>query len=169
MAEVLPFYGLRYDESRSGPLSDLVCPPYDVIGDDDRARLYERSPHNAVRIEAGRDEAGDDPTENRYTRAKATLDQWLEKGVVRVDPTPAFYLYDHYFELGGARLRRRGFLGALRVYQEGRGIMTSTNHIILPADLDALEELFDAIRYVLAGELGKRAIKAAYPAPDDSE
>ncbi|MEK7859986.1 MAG: DUF1015 family protein, partial [Chloroflexota bacterium] len=34
-----------------------------------------------------------------------------------------FYLYDQYFERDGQRVRRRGFLGALRLYQEGRGIV----------------------------------------------
>ncbi|MGH2498898.1 MAG: DUF1015 family protein [Candidatus Limnocylindria bacterium] len=123
MADVVPFHGLRYDEGVAGPLGDLVAPPYDVISEEARGRLYQRSPYNAVRLEHGRDEPGDDPTGNRYTRAKAFLEQWLEKGVLRVDHAPAFYLHDHYFDLGGERIRRRGFLGALRLYQEGRGIV----------------------------------------------
>jgi uncharacterized protein (DUF1015 family) len=120
---MLPFHGLRYDEAKAGALGDLICPPYDVIPDAQREQLYERSPHNFVRLEYGRPEPGDDPVDNRYSRAKATLDQWLEQGIVRHDNTAAFYLYDHYFELGGQRLRRRGFLGALRLYQFGRGIV----------------------------------------------
>lgn len=123
MAEIVPFHGLRYDEGKAGPLADLICPPYDVISDAQREALYERSAHNFVRIEHGKPEAVDDPVDNRYTRAKGFLDGWLEKGILRVDPTPAFYLYDHYFEVGGERLRRRGFLGALRLYQMGRGVV----------------------------------------------
>jgi len=123
MAEVVPFHGLRYDEAKTGSLGDLIAPPYDVISDADRAALYDRSPYNAVRLEAGRDEPGDDPVTNRYTRAKAALESWLDAGVLRVDAVPAFYLHDHYFELGGQRIRRRGFFGALRLYQEGRGIV----------------------------------------------
>lgn len=123
MAEVIPFHGLRYDEAKAGTLGDLLCPPYDIIGDAERERLYERSSNNFVRVEAGRSEAGDDPVDSTYARAKATLDHWLEKGILRHDHAPAFYLYDHYFELGGERLRRRGFLGALRLYQFGRGIV----------------------------------------------
>jgi uncharacterized protein (DUF1015 family) len=123
MAEVIPFHGLRYDEAKAGPLADLICPPYDVIGDEQRHALYARSDHNFVRIEHGKPEPGDDPVDNKYSRAKAALDAWTEKGLLRYDPTPAFYLYDHYFELGGERLRRRGFLGALRLYQMGRGVV----------------------------------------------
>ena len=123
VAEIVPFHGLHYDEAKAGALGDLICPPYDIIADADREALYARSANNFVRVEAGRTEPGDDPVDNRYARAKATLETWTEKGVLRYDPSPAFYLYDHYFDLGGARLRRRGFLGALRLYQAGRGIV----------------------------------------------
>jgi uncharacterized protein (DUF1015 family) len=123
VAEVVPFHALRYDEAKAGPLADLICPPYDVIGADERERLYARSEHNFVRVEFGRPEAGDDPVDNPYSRARATLEAWTERGIVRYDPTPAFYLYDHYFEHGGERARRRGFFGALRLYQMGRGIV----------------------------------------------
>ena len=123
MADIVPFHGLRYDEAKAGPLGDTISPPYDVISETDREALYDRSPYNAVRLEAGSEEPGDDPVTNRYTRAKAALGSWLEAGVLRVDAVPSFYLHDHYFELGGQRIRRRGFFGALRLYQEGRGIV----------------------------------------------
>lgn len=123
VAEIVPFHGLRYDESKAGSLPDLICPPYDVISEEERERLYARSEHNWVRVEHGRPEPGDDPVDNRYSRAKAAIEAWTEKGVLRYDTTPAFYLYDHYFELGGQRIRRRGFLCALRLYQMGRGIV----------------------------------------------
>lgn len=123
MAEILPFHGLRYDETKAGSLADLMCPPYDVIGEEERERLSARSEHNFVRVEHGKPEAGDDPVDNKYSRARATLDAWTDKGILRHDASPAFYLYDHYFEVGGRRLRRRGFLGALRLYQMGRGVV----------------------------------------------
>jgi len=141
MAEVVPFHGLRYDEAKAGPLGDLISPPYDVISGSESAELYERSPYNAVRLEAGRDEKGDDPVTNRYTRAKAALDSWLDAGVLKVDAVPAFYLHDHYFELGGQRIRRRGFFGALRLYQEGRGIVRLHEKTFPTAKTDRLRLL----------------------------
>ncbi len=120
MAEVVPFHGLRFDDSKAGPLGDLVSPPYDVISDELRDQLYERSPYNVVRVEYGRDEPGH---ADRYAKARETLDGWIRDGVLRHDNTPAFYLHDHYFEHAGKRMRRRGFLAALRLYHEGRGIV----------------------------------------------
>ncbi len=141
MAEVIPFHGLRYDEGKAGPLGEAISPPYDVISEDDRAALYARNPYNAVRLEAGREEPGDDPVTNRYTRAKADLDAWLEAGVLKVDAVPAFYLHDHYFELGGRRIRRRGFFGGLRLYQEGRGIVRPHEKTFPKAKTDRLRLL----------------------------
>src|SRR5258708_28485180 len=53
MADVVPFHGLRFDEAKAGPLSDLISPPYDVISDELRESLYARSPYNPVRLEEG--------------------------------------------------------------------------------------------------------------------
>ncbi len=122
MAEVTPFHGLRYDETKAGPLANVICPPYDVISDALREDLSQRSPYNLVRVELGSPD-GDAPGTDRYIRARQLLDDWTTKGVLRDDHTRAFYLSDHYFELGGERLRRRGIFAALRLYQEGRGIV----------------------------------------------
>ena len=44
-----PFRALRYDAS-AGNLTDLVAPPYDVIGPEEREELARRSPHNVVHL-----------------------------------------------------------------------------------------------------------------------
>jgi len=49
VATIRPFRALRYDE-RAGSLDDLVAPPYDVIGPDERRAYLERSPYNAVHL-----------------------------------------------------------------------------------------------------------------------
>jgi uncharacterized protein (DUF1015 family) len=141
VADVVPFHGLRFDESKAGPLSDLISPPYDVISDADREALYARSPFNVVRIEEGKEGPSDDAAQNKYSRAKAALEEWLAKGVLKVDTSPAFYLYDHYFVVGGQRIRRRGFLAALRLYQEGRGIVRPHERTFPKAKTDRLKLL----------------------------
>ena len=141
MADVVPFHGLRFDESKAGPLGDLISPPYDVISDRDREALYARSPYNVVRVEEGAEDPGDTAVNDKYTRAKAALEDWIGKGVLKVDTSPAFYLHDHYFALGGQRIRRRGFLGALRLYQEGRGIVRPHERTFPKAKTDRLKLL----------------------------
>ena len=69
----------------SGPLSGQICPPYDVIDDKERDRLYARSPYNFVRIEFPK-EGPDD----RYARAAADLTQWIRQEVLRRDGRDSF-------------------------------------------------------------------------------
>lgn len=123
MAEIVPFHGLRYDEKVAGDVARLLSPPFDVISPKQQDELYAKSTYNVVRVELGKNEPGDNPVENRYERAKRTLDEWLERGALRVDYEPAFYLLDHYFAVGDRRLRRRGFFCALRLYDWGRGVV----------------------------------------------
>src|SRR5260221_13010266 len=103
MADVVPFHGLRFDESKAGPLSDLISPPNDVISGAQRDALYARSPFNVVRLEEGKAEPADGASNNKYTRAKAALEEWLAKGILRVDTSPAFYLHVTYLWLAGQR------------------------------------------------------------------
>ena len=123
MADIIPFHGLRYDEKVVGDLANVIAPPYDVISPTRQDELYAKSPFNIVRIELAKAEPGDDEIHNRYARAKRALEEWTEQGALRIDYAPGFYLYDHLFPYRGRRLRRRGFFGALRLYDWGRGIV----------------------------------------------
>jgi len=118
VADVVPFRGLRYT-AEAGPLADLLAPPYDIISAEERGRLYARSPRNIVRVEFGADEPGDDAARNKYVRARAALAAWAEQGALVRDGAPSFYLYEHHFAVAGAAAKRRGLLGALRLYPEG--------------------------------------------------
>jgi uncharacterized protein (DUF1015 family) len=69
-------------------LSDLCCPPYDVISDAQRQALLARHERNAVRLEYS---AEPDP----HTAAAAALDAWLAEGTLSRRPQPAAYYYRH--------------------------------------------------------------------------
>ena len=115
MAEIRPFRGVRYNQKLAGELAGLICPPYDVIDPPLQQELYHRSPHNFVRIEAGRKLAQDSSTDSKYTRAAATLEQWLKDGILAVDPEPACYIHDHYFSYRGKEMRRRAVIARVRL------------------------------------------------------
>ena len=70
MADVRPFRALRYDPARIDPAL-TIAPPYDVISPREQAALYERSPHNVVRVEYGETAGQRHGVDNRYTRAAA--------------------------------------------------------------------------------------------------
>ena len=110
MPSVAPFRGLHYSLDRFGSpsvpdrvrlpadayvpptrladLTDLSCPPYDVIGDEQRRGLLARDEHNAVRLEYS---AESDP----HAAAAETLDAWLADGTLARRDEPAAYYYSH--------------------------------------------------------------------------
>lgn len=105
MAIVKPFHGVRYDLSKTGgDLGPLVSPPYDVIRPARQRALYDRHPANFVRIDFAEPHADDVPGQRDvYTRAAATWNDWLAKGILKRDDKPCFYLYRQTFKatLGG--------------------------------------------------------------------
>lgn len=116
MAEIKPFAALRYAPAMEKELARLLTPPYDVISPEMQAELYARNPHNLVRIDLAKEEAGDDERKNRYTRAAGALQAWIAEGVLARDPREAFYVYEQEFDLSGkGRRRRRGFFCAVRL------------------------------------------------------
>lgn len=121
MPEIQPFRGIRYRTEHIGELTQVVCPPYDIIDAKYQDVLYKRHPANVIRLELNREEPGDDETSNRYTRAAAFLRNWLTEGVLAQDPTPAVYVYHQEFTYNGVTYLRKGFMGRVRLERFGEG------------------------------------------------
>src|SRR3989441_692593 len=122
MAEITPFRSVLYDPAKVSDVTAVVAPPYDVIGPAERTALYERHPCNVVRLELGREHPGDGPQDNRYTRAKRFLEEWLRGGVLRRDGRPAIYLYAVEYRLPSGEVRTmRGFLSLVKLEEFGTG------------------------------------------------
>src|SRR5262249_2239272 len=134
MHRIEPFPALLYDRDRVGELRDVVAPPYDLIGKDRQAQLYDRSPYNIVRLELGREP-------DRYAASAATLAEWRRDGVVRAAAQPAIYLYTQQFEVGGHRLRRNGFVSRVRLEPFGQGRILPHEKTFPAAKADRLELL----------------------------
>ncbi|NNN07348.1 MAG: DUF1015 domain-containing protein [Elusimicrobia bacterium] len=104
MAEVRPFRGVRF---AAAPLSEALCPPYDVIGPELARELRGRK-RSAVHIELPVGEGA-----ARYANAKSVWKKWTEDGTLLRDEKPAFYVVEETYRLGGRTRVRRGFLAAL--------------------------------------------------------
>jgi len=115
MAEVYPFRGVRYNQLLVKDLATVICPPYDIITPQMAQELYQKSEYNFVRVESNQELPQDIAKDNKYTRSAATLEQWLEQGVLEVDKVPAIYLHDHYFTRSGREYRRRSMLLRVRL------------------------------------------------------
>lgn len=121
MPDLRPFRGLRYDLSVAGDLGAVLCPPYDVISAQERARLADRDLHNAVRLELPVAEAGQ---VDQYAAAASLLDQWQGEGVLTRDERPLLYVYEQRYSLAGADRVARSFFCRLGLeeYGEGSGV-----------------------------------------------
>jgi uncharacterized protein (DUF1015 family) len=120
-----PFRALRYDPSLTPSLERLICPPYDVISDEQRQVLATRDPYNAVHLELPLAEPGDEPDEP-YRRVARTIAAWRTEGVLRKDERPSVYIYEQAYRVAdGEPRRQRGLLARLKLepFEAGSGVL----------------------------------------------
>ena len=121
MVEVVPFNGLRYNEEKSGPLSELIAPPYDVIRPDLQEALYARNPHNVVRLILGKQFEDDNDSNSRYTRSAKDFTDWQSKDILKEDAEPSFYVYSQEYTFNGQTNNRIGFFARVRLEDFDKG------------------------------------------------
>ncbi|MDP3110747.1 MAG: DUF1015 domain-containing protein [Thermodesulfovibrionales bacterium] len=120
MAEIIPFRGILYNVSKvSG--EDTVAPPYDIITPEYKEQLYNKSPYNIVRIDFGKELAGDNGSENKYKRASEFFNLWIKEGVLARSNTPGFYAHEIEYEIKGKLKKLRGFFSLVRLEELGKG------------------------------------------------
>ena len=124
MAEVRPFQGLHYDPKVVGSLSDVLCPPFDVISASLQEELHRLNPHNAVRLELGMSASGDNGGSNAYTRAADLFAAWQRDGALIRERSPGYYVLRHRFQdRTGQRLERWGITASVRLEEFDRGVV----------------------------------------------
>jgi uncharacterized protein (DUF1015 family) len=121
MPEFTPFRGLRYVLERVS-LEDVIAPPYDVVGPEERAALAARSPYNSILVELPLPE----PVEglDQYQNAACLLAAWEREAVLAVDDAESFYAY-RMTPAGQApgRAMTTGVIGAMAVDPEGSTVL----------------------------------------------
>src|SRR5581483_1280542 len=121
MADVQAFRAYRYDLARVGNLSDVIAPPYDVIDPALQDALYQKSPHNVVRLILNKETPKDSEADNRYTRSAQCLRDWVQQGILTQDSARSLYVYHQDFEVEGKRFTRKGFMARVRLEPFGQG------------------------------------------------
>lgn len=120
MPDIQAFRALRYDLGHVGSLSDVIAPPYDVIGPELQDQLYKKHPANVIRLILNRDEPGDQQND-KYSRAAKFLKGWQAEGVLFRESDPALYVYHQKFDYAGRTYNRRGFMARVRLQRFGEG------------------------------------------------
>ncbi|MCP4651771.1 MAG: DUF1015 domain-containing protein [Candidatus Omnitrophica bacterium] len=108
---IKPFRATYYDSSKVGDLSNVVCPPYDVITKEQLLRLRKKSPYNYSNINLAK--------KDDYKRVAATFNHWVKKGIFVEDDKDNLYLYGQQFKIDGKYCWRYGVLSLLRINRKG--------------------------------------------------
>ena len=141
MAELQPFKGIRFNPQVAGDLERLLCPPYDVIAPEEQRRLHEGSPYNAVHLELGVVHPSDSEKSNRYTRAAALLEEWMDRGILVAEGEPSFYLLQEEFSHLGHSRTRHSLLARLKLEEFSRKTVIPHEETLQGPKRDRLEML----------------------------
>ncbi len=131
MANVYPFRAWRFS-AQAGPMNELICPPYDIISEEQRKGYLRRNPHNIIRLELPRE--GADP----YAEAGKTVREWCEDGTLVRDNDAAFYVYDLVFEVNGEQKNITGLLVACEITPFSEGVVLPHEWTLSKAKTDRL-------------------------------
>jgi len=116
MAEIRPFRALRFNTEKAGEIGQLVCPPYDIISDEQRKGYLAKNPCNIIRLELPKGE-------NPYQTAGETLKQWMEQGILRQDEQESIYIYEEEFTVNGLHTKFKGCIVRVRLEEFSKGIV----------------------------------------------
>lgn len=122
MPEIRPFRALRYNTATIADPAAVVAPPYDVVDEPLRLRLFGRHAANVIRLDLPGVEQGDE-ADDRYRRAARTLATWRSDGTLHKDPHPSIYFYEQDYRVPGTDVSRtqRGFFARLKLEAFGPG------------------------------------------------
>lgn len=142
MAQVFPFRAFRYNPARSH-FERVLTQPYDKISPGMQEKYYAADPHNLIAVEKGRSHPDDTPQNNVYTRAAASLEDWIRNGIVHQDPSPSFYAYSQEYTVPGTEERRtrRGFIGAGQLEDYSARVVFRHEQTLSGPKVDRLELL----------------------------
>ena len=151
MATIRPFRGLLYN-TKAVQLSEVVAPPYDVISPELQHKLYEKDPHNVVRLILNRDP---DP----YGSAAQAFEGWQRDETLVRDNRPAFYLLRQSFTgPRGKEFSRTGFIGLCRLEEFDK-------KIVLPHEKTLAKPKEDRLRLFRATDSNFSQVFALYADP----
>lgn len=115
MARIAPFNGLRFTE-KAGDMNKLVCPPYDIISDEQRAKFIETNEYNIIRLELPKGE-------NPYDEAGKTLKNWLDNEILKTDDKAGIYVYEMQFTSDSKPYAVKGVITLVGLEEFSKGIV----------------------------------------------
>ena len=129
MANVKPFKALRFTQ-KAGDISQLVCPPYDIISEEERLSYLATNENNIIRLELPRE------TDDFYKAAENTLQKMMADGILKNDEEDAVYVYEIEFTVNGERNKIRGIITRVELAEFSKGIVLPHEETLSKAKQD---------------------------------
>ena len=115
MARIFPIKGIMYNSELDNDVGKFLCPPFDVVDDNDKNELYALSEYNVIRLENGKSFISDDNGENKYTRSSKFLNDWLSKRILVKDNSESFFILEEIFENNNKNISRSSLICNVKV------------------------------------------------------
>ena len=131
MAEVKAFKALRFTE-KSGDISKNVCPPYDIISEEERLDYIKTSENNIIRLEKP---VGD----NAYENAKKLYLEMSDKGIIDCDDKKGIYVYEEDFDALGNRYKIKGIFVRVRLEEFDKKVVLPHEETLSKAKQDRFD------------------------------
>ncbi len=131
MADVKAFGALRFTD-KSGDISKNVCPPYDIISEEERLGYIAQSENNIIRLEKP---VGEDA----YGKAKSLYLEWCEKGIIDTDKKDGYYVYEEEFEALGNTYKIKGIFARVRIEEFEKGVVLPHEETLSKAKQDRFD------------------------------
>lgn len=131
MAEVRAFKALRFTE-KAGDISKNVCPPYDIVSEQEKNRYIDESKYNIIRLEK--------PTgENAYKEAKELFEEWSKEGILKTDDKKGMYVYEEEFFALGKTYKIKGVFVRVRLEEFEKGVVLPHEETLSKAKQDRFD------------------------------
>ncbi len=142
MAEIFPFRAYRYSAALVVP-AKVLTQPYDKISPAMAEKYAAASPYNLIPVEKGASRPDDTSTNNVYTRAAKTLEDWIRAKVIVQDAAPSIYAYFQEYAVPGTSEQRvrKGFIAVGRIEDYSRGVIFRHEQTLSGPKADRLELL----------------------------
>ncbi len=132
MAEIKAFRGIRFDTKKAGKIEQLVCPPYDIISDEQRGAYINQNENNIIRLELPK---GNNP----YSSAARLYRIMRESGILIREDKPALYIYEEEFEALGKKYSVKGVICRVKIEEFEKGVILPHEFTLSKAKEDRME------------------------------
>lgn len=134
MAEIKPFKALQFNPNLNLNLSDLICPPYDVISPKEQILYYKKNKYNMIRLELPIGKSG-------YQHAFNTLTKWKKENILISEKSDCLYLYEQEFLHKGTIKKTTGLICLVKLENFEKKVIIPHENTLSKPKLDRLKLL----------------------------